>query len=66
MLTYLASALVWLLAVAARVDLKLFRSYRSPLNQAKREGHRECLAVLVAAGAYDVDDTPDDSDDDVH
>jgi hypothetical protein len=46
------SALVWLLAVVAKVDLRLFRRYgQSPLASARLKGHQECIAVLEAAGA---------------
>ena len=51
----MSGALVWLLAVAAKVDLKLFRrrgwSEESPLEMAKDMEHSECIAVLLAAGA---------------
>ena len=48
----MTSALVLLLVVSAKVDLKVFRrSGRSPLKLAKSKGHTECLAVLEAAGA---------------
>ena len=48
----MTSALVWLLAVAAKVDLKLFcRSGCTPLEEAKNKEHVECIAVLEAAGA---------------
>ena len=48
----MTSALVWLLAVAAKVDLKLFRREGwSPLEEAKGKEHTECIAVLEAAGA---------------
>ena len=48
----MTSALVFLLAVAAKVDLKLFRRYDgSPLQKAKYMKHVECIAVLEAAGA---------------
>ena len=52
----MTSALVWLLAVAAKVDLKLFlrRGLRgvSPLEIARGiRVHMECIAVLLAAGA---------------
>ena len=48
----MTSALVWLLAVAAKVDLKLFRREgASPLATAESNEHMECLAVLKAAGA---------------
>ena len=48
----MTSALVWLLAVAAKVDLKFFRRYgQSPLDIAYFKERSECLAVLYAAGA---------------
>ena len=46
------SALVLLLAVAAKVDLKLFRrDGESPVERARSNNHMECIAVLEAAGA---------------
>ena len=50
----MTSALVWLLAVAAKVDLKLFRRYEfSALESASHLGIglTQCIAVLEAAGA---------------
>ena len=48
----MTSALVWLLAVAAKVDLKLFRrNGESPLDIAKYMELTQCIAVLLAAGA---------------
>ena len=48
----MTSALVWLLAEAAKVDLKLFRREGyTPLQLAEDKEHKECLAVLLAAGA---------------
>ncbi len=48
----MTSALVWMLAVAAKVDLKLFRrNGGSPLYWAKDQELMQCIAVLLAAGA---------------
>ena len=48
----MTSALVWLLAEAAKVDLKLFRREGyTPLILANILGHKECFPVLLAAGA---------------
>ena len=48
----MTSALVWLLAEAAKVDLKLFRRReRTPLQLARYIEHKECLAVMLSAGA---------------
>ena len=48
----MTSALVWLLAVAAKVDLKLFRREgRYPLESLIYKEDKECLAVMLAAGA---------------
>ena len=48
----MTSALVLQLAVAAKVDLKYFRREgTSPLESARDRKHKECLAVLEAAGA---------------
>ncbi len=45
-------ALVWLLAVAAKVDLKLsHRNGESSLEYASSFDRKECFAVLEAAGA---------------
>ncbi len=48
----MTGALVWLLAVAAKDDLKLFRRRgQDPLEEARDRKHKECVAVLEAAGA---------------